>query len=69
MRAIIEKARLYDEAIAHQKARKEAEEALMLHQTRCDELTMKLAEEKKLAEAAAQRIVVLKEATPSLYLM
>ena len=69
MRAVFAKARLYDEAIAHQKAFKEANETLILHQTRCEELEIKLAEEKKLAEAAAQRVVVLKEATPSLYMM
>ena len=69
MREKNQKARMYDEAIAHQEAVKKANERYIYHQTRYEELKNKLAQETELLATAEREVTLLKEATASMYMM
>lgn len=69
MRAKNQKARLYDEAIAHQEAVKKANERYAYHQERYEKLKYKLEQETELLAVAEREVALLKEATASMYSM
>lgn len=69
MRAKNKKARLYDEAIAHQEAVKKANEKFAYHQEKYEKLKYKLEREAELLAAAERDINFLKEAPASMYMM
>lgn len=69
MRAKNQKARLYDEAIAHQEAVKKANERYAYHQERYEKLKHKLEQETELLATAEREVTLLKEASVSMYMM